>query len=126
MTDIEADKAAIEQVLKDQQKAWNQGDLDKFMTGYLDSPELVFVGSNGIKRGYDTILTRYKQNYPDKESMGELHFSNLEFVPAGEGFYLVMGKFELNRATDNPSGYFTILWNKTTEGWKIINDHTSG
>lgn len=126
MTDHEADKVAIEQVLNDQQTAWNQGDLEKFMTGYLNSPELSFVGSSGIQRGYDTVLERYKKNYPDNATMGELHFTNLEFLPAGKGFYLVMGQFELNRATDNPSGYFTLLWQKTPKGWKIINDHTSG
>lgn len=126
MTDHEADKVAIEQVLKDQQAAWNAGDLEKFMTGYLNTPELAFVGSSGIQHGYDTVLERYKKNYPDKTTMGELHFTNLEFLPAGKGFYLVMGKFELNRASDNPSGYFTLLWENTSKGWKIINDHTSG
>ncbi len=126
MSDHDADKLAIEQVLKDQQAAWNEGDIEKFMTGYLNSPELAFIGSGGIQRGYTTVLERYKKRYPDKETMGELSFTDLDFVPAGKRFYLVIGKFSLKRPTDSPSGYFTLLWQKTPQGWKIINDHTSG
>ena len=120
------DKAAIEQVMKDQQAAWNQGQIEKFMHGYLNSPNLAFVGSNGVERGYDTVLERYKKHYPDRETMGKLSFTDLEFIPAGKGYYLVMGKFELKRKSDNPSGFFTLLWKKTPQGWKIINDHSSG
>ena len=38
------DKTAIEQVLHDQEAAWNRGDIDSFMRGYKDSPETTFIG----------------------------------------------------------------------------------
>ena len=60
----EADKAAIEAVLKAQQAAWNRGDVDAFLVGYWHSPELTFSGSNGVSRGWDGVLARYKKNYP--------------------------------------------------------------
>ena len=45
------DKTAIEQVLRDQEAAWNNGDIDTFMHGYQNSPETTFIGKN-LHRGY--------------------------------------------------------------------------
>ena len=56
----DADRAAINAVLKAQQAAWNRGDVDAFLVGYWQSPELTFSGSNGVSRGWDGVLTRYR------------------------------------------------------------------
>jgi len=69
---------AIRQVLATQQAAWNRGDIPTFLKGYWSSPELTFSGSNGTVRGYDGVLERYRKSYPDRQSMGELDFSDLE------------------------------------------------
>jgi hypothetical protein len=47
-----ADRAAIQQVLRDQQDAWNRGDLAAFLRGYEPSPELVFTSGGAIRRGF--------------------------------------------------------------------------
>lgn len=39
-----ADEAAIKSVLLNQENAWNQGDVDKFMEGYWKSAGLTFAG----------------------------------------------------------------------------------
>ncbi|HEY5070125.1 MAG TPA: hypothetical protein VII37_10055, partial [Candidatus Acidoferrum sp.] len=75
----QADRTAIRAVLDAQQEAWNRGDIDAFLTGYWHSPDLTFSGTNGISRGWDAVLARYKKNYPDRSAMGTLDFSNLEF-----------------------------------------------
>src|SRR6266571_877641 len=62
----DADRAAISAVLKAQQAAWNRGDVDAFLVGYWQSPELTFSGSNGVSRGWDGVLARYKRNYPNR------------------------------------------------------------
>ena len=46
---------AIRGVLTKQQTAWNQGDVTAFMTGYWNSTELSFAGSEEITRGWDTV-----------------------------------------------------------------------
>lgn len=120
-----AAKEAIREVLQEQKAAWNRGDIPAYMRGYKEDEALAFVGSGGVVRGYTTVLERYQKNYPDKAAMGKLDFTELEFLPAGEGYYLVTGKFSLSRKSDQPSGYFTLLWEKTPKGWKIVNDHTS-
>lgn len=121
----DADRAAINSVLKAQQAAWNRGDVDAFLVGYWQSPELTFSGSNGVSRGWDGVLARYKKNYPDRATMGELDFSDLEFRFLGSDAALVLGKWHLKRDVGDIGGVFTLVWQKFPQGWKIIHDHTS-
>ena len=121
----DADRTAINGVLKAQQGAWNRGDVDAFLVGYWQSPELTFSGSNGVSRGWDGVLARYKKNYPDRAAMGELNFSDLEFRFLGSDAALVLGKWHLKREIGDIGGVFTLVWQKFPEGWKIIHDHTS-
>ena len=124
-TDRVADRAAITAVLQAEQAAWNRGDVIAFLEGYWKSPELTFSGSGGVARGFDGVLARYKKNYPDREAMGELQFSGLEFRFLGPDAALVLGKWHLKRATGDIGGVFSLVWQKFPEGWKIIHDHTS-
>lgn len=122
---IEADQAAIEDVLKAQQAAWNQGNVDAFLAGYWHSPELTFSGSSGVSRGWDGVLARYKKTYPDRAAMGHLDFSQLEFRFLGSDAALVLGQWHLQRETGDLGGVFSLVWQRFPEGWKIIHDHTS-
>ena len=120
-----ADRKAISTVLSAQQTAWNHGDVDTFLVGYWHSPELTFSGSSGVARGWDGVLARYKKNYPDRGSMGQLDFSELEFRFLGPEAALVLGRWHLKREKDDVGGVFTLLWRLFPDGWKIIHDHTS-
>ena len=122
----EADRGAIQGVLKAQQSEWNRGDIDAFVVGYWQSPELTFSGSSGVSRGWDDVLARYKKNYPDRATMGVLDFSELEFRFLGPDAALVLGKWHLKRDKGDVGGVFTLVWQRFPEGWKIVHDHTSG
>jgi ketosteroid isomerase-like protein len=119
------DRSAITQVLTTQQLNWNQGDVDAFLEGYWHSPELTFAGSNGIARGWDAVRARYKKNYADREAMGQLDFSALEFRFLGADAALVLGHWHLTRAKGDVGGVFSLVWQRFPEGWRIIHDHTS-
>jgi uncharacterized protein (TIGR02246 family) len=119
------DREAIGAVLRAQQSAWNRADVDAFLEGYWHSPELTFSGTNGVARGWDAVLTRYKKSYPDRAAMGQLSFSDLEFRFLGPDAALVLGKWHLQREKDELGGVFTLVWQRFPGGWKIIHDHTS-
>ena len=121
----EADRAAITAVLEAQQTAWNRGDIDAFLAGYWHSAELTFSGTGGIARGWHGVLARYKRNYPDRATMGQLDFSDLEFRFLGPYAALVLGKWHLKREKGDAGGVFSLVWERFPEGWKIIHDHTS-
>ena len=69
------DSIDIMNVMTFQEKAWNNGDINLFMEGYLKSDELVFSGASGPVYGWKAIKQRYFNSYPTLESMGQLTFS---------------------------------------------------
>lgn len=120
-----SDENQIRQILQLQTEAWNRGDIDSFMAGYWKSDETAFVGANGIARGWQAVLDRYKKNYPDRKAMGQLTFSNLEVHVTCPDAAFAIGQFELKRENDKPAGIFTLDFRKFSEGWRIIVDHTT-
>ena len=127
------DAAAIRQVMDQQQEAWNRGDVAGYMRGYKDAPDTTFVGSS-VRKGYRAIFDSYRKHYATKEQMGRLTFSELDvrLLSAADGqvrHAAVTGRFHLDRTahggTSKDDGVFSLLWEKTADGWKIILDHTS-
>lgn len=118
-------EAAIRAVLDAQRDAWNRGDIDGYMDGYDRSPDTVFVSGDRVNRGWQTVLDRYKKSYGSREKMGVLTFSDLEITVLSKDAALVLGRWHLKRASDEPHGTFTLLFRKAKAGWKIVHDHTS-
>ena len=127
------DAAAIRQVMDQQQAAWNRGDVAGYMRGYKDAPDTTFVGTS-VRKGYQAILESYRKHYADKTQMGRLTFSDFDvrLLPGAHGevrYAVVTGRFHLDRTAHGEAskddGVFSLLWEKTPDGWKIILDHTS-
>jgi ketosteroid isomerase-like protein len=110
-----------------QEKAWNAADLDGYMKGYKDSPETLFIGKQ-VSKGYAEIVAEYKHDYPNAASMGTLGFSELEVHPLSETFAVCLGKYHLDRSKKEggpADGMFSLVFEKTDQGWKIVVDHTT-
>ena len=76
---------AIERVLHKQQEAWNRHDLEGFMAGYWNSPELTFF--SGVKEhdGWQATIDRYLATYASPgHEMGKLEFSGLRIEILGQ------------------------------------------
>lgn len=119
------DRAQILKVLADQTTAWNNGDMDKFMTGYLKSDSLMMIGKAGITYGYKQILDNYKRNYSDQSKMGTLFFDILEVKKLSREYYFVVGKWFLKRTAGDVGGHYTLLFRKIKGKWMIVADHSS-
>jgi len=117
--------AAIRAVLDAQVAAWNRGDIEGFMDGYWRSPETVFVSGDTVTHGWQTVLDRYKKGYSTREKMGTLVFSDLEIKLISKDAAIATGRWQLTRAGDTPHGRFTLIFRKTSQGWRIVHDHTS-
>jgi ketosteroid isomerase-like protein len=112
-------------VMDAQAAAWNRGDVEGFMRGYWNSPDLVFVSGANVTRGWKPTLERYQKNYDSKEKMGALKFSDVEITVLSKDSAVVLGSWSLARANDNPHGKFTLIFRRFKEGWRIVHDHTS-
>jgi hypothetical protein len=121
----QSDTNLIKSVMNMQEIAWNNGNIEGFMQGYWNHPNLEFITKKGITKGWQETFKNYQKTYPDATSMGLLLFSCLAFVKINDDNYLVNGKWELSRKADHPSGYFTLFWKKINGNWLIVLDHTS-
>ncbi|MAI71829.1 MAG: DUF4440 domain-containing protein [Rhodopirellula sp.] len=115
----------ITDLLLQQVKDWNQGDIDAFMKPYWNSDQLTFSSGGKVTRGYAKTLQGYKERYPDAKAMGTLDFEKLEFQALGNDAMQVLGTWKLARDSQPMAGRFTLVLRKFPEGWKIIHDHTS-
>jgi len=119
------DEQAIRETMHTQEEAWNKGDLNKFMAGYWNSPDLLFVGSKGVTNGWKPTLENYQKSYPNKEAMGILTFQILKVDITGKDTAWLVGKWSLQREKDNPNGHFLLVWRKIKGKWYIVADHSS-
>lgn len=120
-------KAAVEHVLRVQQDAWNHHDLEAFMAGYWNSPELTFFSGAKETSGWQATLDRYRATYASPgHEMGKLEFSALRIETLGTDAAFVRGEFHLTMPDGKtPHGVFTLVFRKFPDGWKIVHDHTS-
>lgn len=115
----------IVKVMDAQANAWNAGDIEGYMKGYWNSPDLVFISGDTVTKGFQPTLERYKKRYDTKAKMGVLTFAGLEIEVLSKDAAKVLGSWSLARAADNPKGKFTLIFKKFKDGWRIIHDHTS-
>ena len=119
------DSLAIMKVMEFQENAWNSGDINSFMEGYIKSDELVFSGKSGPVYGWNETKNRYLKNYPDTQTMGQLKFSVNKIRSVSSDVAFLIGEYYLTRSTEDSYGHFTLFWKKINNKWFIISDHTS-
>ena len=123
----EGTKAEVGRVLRTQQEAWNRHDLEGFMAGYWNSPQLTFFSGAKENHGWQATIDRYRATYASPgHEMGKLEFSGLQIETLGAHSAFVRGSWQLTMSDGKtPHGLFTLVFRKFPEGWKIVHDHTS-
>ncbi len=119
------DSLAIMKVMKFQENAWNSGDINSFMEGYIKSDELVFSGKSGPVYGWNETKNRYLKNYQDTQTMGQLKFTVNKIRSVSSDVAFLIGEYYLTRSTEDSYGHFTLFWKKINNRWLIISDHTT-
>ena len=116
---------AIRAVLEAQAAAWNRGDVEGYMDGYERADTTTFISGDTVTRGWQTVLDRYKKSYDTREKMGTLAFSELELKPLSEFYAVATGRWQLTRDKDTPHGRFSLIFRRTSDGWRIVQDTTT-
>ena len=116
---------AVRAVLERQVHEWNSGNLAGFMDAYARSDNTRFASGGNLSIGWQTVFDRYRNRYSDRAAMGTLTFSHLEITVLGPNAALAFGRWRLKRDKDEPAGLFTLLLRKTSQGWRVVHDHTS-
>jgi ketosteroid isomerase-like protein len=116
---------AIESLILTQEADWNRGDLAAFMKGYIRSEDLRFVSGGQTTEGWEATFERYTKKYGDRAKMGSVKFTLVDVALLAPDVGKVVGKWRLTRENDSPGGMFTLILRRTSEGWRIVHDHTS-
>ena len=119
---------AMESVLRAQEASWNRGDLDEFLKeGYVQSPSLTFFSGGEVSRGFTTVLEHYRKSYKEGgKEMGRLEFTDVETLLFGSDSGILRGRWHLDFLNKSRvGGLFTLVMQRTPEGWRIVHDHTS-
>jgi uncharacterized protein (TIGR02246 family) len=126
---VDADRRAIEAVLAEQARAWNAGDLAGFMAAYEKSDALVFTSGGEVRRGWQETYDRYVARYGGARAlpndMGRLAFEVLDVRGLGADGAVVLGTWTLTDTPKAGAGVFSLGMIRTTDGWRIVHDHTS-
>lgn len=123
----ETTEISVRQVLEKQQSAWNAHNLESFLSGYWNSPDLTFFSGAKMTSGWQATMQRYQTTYQGLgREMGKLEFSDLNIQPLGADAAFVRGTWHLTMSDGKtPHGLFTLIFRKFPDGWKIVHDHTS-
>lgn len=127
LTTASREQLDVVKVLLAQQDAWNRGDIGAFAENFKNAPDTLVV-THQISHGFAGLVEEYRHDYPSKAAMGTLTFSELEARPLDAQFAIVIGKYHLDRSRKeggNADGLFSMVLEKTDQGWKIILDHTT-
>ncbi len=118
------DETIIRASLERTAKGWNEGILSEYLSVYTKgATEMLSTGPAG---GVEAIEKTMKEGFwKTGKPLQALHYESLEVRFLGKKGALVTGKYVLTGA-DKPdrTGWFTTVWEKTKDGWRMIHDHS--
>jgi len=104
--------------------SWNSGDLGGFMKYYWHSDDMTFHGGKRRFQGWEALDSMYVETYSGARR-GVLEFSGLEINLLSPGSAYVLGDWKVELPDTVRQGKFTLIWRKTSDGWRIVHDHSS-
>ena len=126
--DMSADsQQQIAAAMQQSAASWNRGDLDGFLAVYRDDARTAFMAPQ-ITYGLSDIKARYARSYfKEGKPKGRLSYDDLKFRALGSEHVLMTGRWHLTdiETAKQQHGYYTLIWERTAAGWKIIHDHSS-
>ena len=121
----DAEKAAILEVIRQMQDAWNRGDFRGYMAGFKN-PDVVFVSRGRFQKDWQGTLDHYIEDYgASPDTRGQLRFYNIRIEMLCEDAAQLISQYELLRPRDPQYGINTRLMRKVDGRWVIALNHVS-
>lgn len=120
----ESAAAQIRAVLDSTADGWNKGDLAQYLAAY--TPTATEMLSDGPKGGVEVIeQTMRKGFWKTGRPLQQLRYEHLEVRMLGREHALVTGQYVLTGGgRPDRTGWFTTVWTRTRQGWRMIHDHS--
>ncbi len=123
--DWAADEAEIRQRLEDSALAFNRGDLPGHLAVYDES--VTFMTKDGPRPGIAPIEKAFRETYfRDGKPIQQLRFEALAVRRLAPDAALATARWVLSGGDKaEQSGWFTLAWQRTPAGWRVVHDHSS-
>ena len=120
-----ADEAEIRATTQASADAWNRGDLKGHLSFYVDT--VSFMTKTGPRPGVTAVEEAFMKTYfRDGRPRQNLRFEQMVVRPLGGDAALETGRFVLSGGGEpEQSGWFTLVWVRTADGWRAVHDHSS-
>lgn len=123
--DAVAEAAAIRKVIADMEAAWNRGDFEGYMAGFLN-PGVVFVSRGKFQDGWQGTLDHYIRDYGGAPgSQGQLHFRDIRVEMLSPDAAQLISRYKLTGGRRAQEGINTRLMRKVGGRWVIALNHVS-
>ncbi|HEX8368279.1 MAG TPA: SgcJ/EcaC family oxidoreductase [Pyrinomonadaceae bacterium] len=118
------DEKAIRATLQMTAEGWNKGDLNQYLSAY--TPQATEMLSSGPAGGVEAIEKTMKEGFwKTGKPLQVLRFENVVVRMIGKEGALVTGQYILSGGgRADRQGWFTTVWIKTKDGWRMIHDHS--
>jgi uncharacterized protein (TIGR02246 family) len=103
---------------------WNRGELATYLAAY--TPDASEMLQDGVAHGRDRIEQTMREGFwKSGRPLQQLRYEHVEVRMLGDANALVTGQYVLTGA-DRPqrTGWFTTVWARTNDGWRMIHDHS--
>lgn len=106
-------------------ESWNRGDLKGHLAIY--DPAVTAMTKNGPRPGVDAIESSFSRTYfKDGKPKQNLRMEQVVIRPLADGSAFMTGRYVLfGSELPEQSGWFTLVWLRTSAGWKVVHDHSS-
>ena len=121
-------RADVQNVVRAYVEAHNRADATALMDIVKRTPEATSVSDGEITRGWEAIRTAIDE-LTGKEGTFKVAIGTMDVTPLGAAFALVVAPTTIAvvtaEGTTEVRGAVTLVLEKTTAGWKVINEHYS-
>lgn len=118
------DRAEMTASLAQSAAAWNRADLKGHLALY--DPSVTMMTKTGPRPGVAPIEAAFGERYfKDGKPKQALRMESASIRMLSPTSALMTGRFVLSGGElPEQSGWFTLLWVKTAQGWRVVHDHT--
>lgn len=124
INDKRKDEAQIRAILDSTSAGWNQGKLEQYLAAYTDTA--TEMGPNGPRGGRSVIEQTMRGGFwKTGRPLQNLRYEHIDVRMLGKDNALVTGQYVLSGGgKPDRTGWFTTIWARTKEGWRMIHDHS--
>jgi uncharacterized protein (TIGR02246 family) len=120
----ESAEAQIRAVLDATADGWNRGDLARYLSAYTETATEML--SDGPRGGVQVIEQTMRNGFwKTGRPLQQLRYEHVEVRMLGKEHALVTGQYVLTGGgRPDRAGWFTTVWTRTRQGWRMIHDHS--